>query len=102
MRKNCNGFTFVELLVSLSLWSGLIAMLLVHWTIVVIERENKKIETIANEILYEAMMNEHRVNETVVVRGKRTFSLFMRSNERCVRWEDGLKRTKERCETLLQ
>ncbi|MED0685761.1 competence type IV pilus minor pilin ComGE [Anoxybacillus ayderensis] len=102
MHKNCNGFTFVELLVSLSLWSGLVAMLLAHWTIVVIERENKKIETIANEILYEAMMNEHRVNETVVVRGKRTFSLFMRSNERCVRWEDWLKRTKERCEPLLQ
>ncbi|AXM89835.1 competence protein comGE [Anoxybacillus ayderensis] len=102
MRKNCNGFTFIELLVSLSLWSGLIAMLLVHWTTIVVERENKKIEMIANQILYEAMMNEHRENETVVVRGKHTFSLFMRSNERCVRWEDKLKRTKERCETLLQ
>ncbi len=36
----------------------------------------QKIETIANEILYEAMMNEPRVNETVVVRGKRTFYYF--------------------------
>lgn len=102
MCKNCSGFTFFELLVSLSLWGGLIAMLIANWTIIVVERENKKIETIANQILYEAMMSERFVNETIVVREKKAFSLFMRSGERCVRWEDWLKRTKERCEPLLQ
>ncbi|MGJ7034948.1 competence type IV pilus minor pilin ComGE [Anoxybacillus eryuanensis] len=102
MSKNCNGFTFFELLVSLSLWSGLIAVIVAHWTVILIERENKKVETIANQMLYEAMMNERVENETVIVRGAHTFSLFIRSNKRCVRWEDRLKRTKERCETLLQ
>ncbi|MBB5354465.1 competence protein ComGE [Anoxybacillus mongoliensis] len=102
MYKNCNGFTFFELLVSLSLWSGLIVMIVAHWTMIVIERENKKVETIANQMLYEAMMNERIENETVIVRGAHTFSLFIRSNKQCVRWEDRLKRTKERCEPLLQ
>ncbi|GAC89669.1 competence protein ComGE [Anoxybacillus flavithermus NBRC 109594] len=102
MYKNCNGFTLFELLVSLSLWSGVIVMIVTNWTIITIERENKKIETIANQILYEAMMNEQIGNETIVVRGAHTFSLFIRSNGRCVRWEDRLKRTKERCESLGQ
>ncbi|EMT47168.1 MULTISPECIES: competence type IV pilus minor pilin ComGE [Anoxybacillus] len=102
MHKNCNGFTFFELLVSLSLWGGLIAIIVANWTIIMVERENKKIETIANQILYEAMMNGQVDNETAIVRENHTFSLFTRSNERCIRWEDRLKRTKERCEPLLQ
>ncbi|MCG3085754.1 type II secretion system protein [Anoxybacillus sp. LAT_35] len=102
MYKNCNGFTFFELLISLSVWSGVIVMIIAHWTIIMIGRENKKAETIANQILYEVMMNEQIGNETTVVRGTHTFSLFMRSNEQCVRWEDRLKRTKERCESLGQ
>ncbi|MGX1983065.1 competence protein ComGE [Thermolongibacillus altinsuensis] len=97
MPKKCDGFTMVELLVSLSIWFILISLLLPHWTIVALERENKKQESIARQVFYEQMIRTDFIYSKEVIRQGRTFLVSFTGNELCVRWTDLLERQKERC-----
>ena len=102
MCKNCNGFTFVEAIVSLALLLFITAALLPLVTHIMVERKNAALKSEAQQLLNAEMNNGDRVSEkTVTMKGiVYTISWTNEGNgikKACVRWNDYADRTVERC-----
>ncbi|GGJ62654.1 competence protein ComGE [Anoxybacillus voinovskiensis] len=101
MYKNCNGFTFIEALVSLAVLLVITTTLLPLVTQIMVERHNVALKNEAEQLLY-AEMNRDAQNDKIVAVGKVTYAIFWTElgngmKKVCVRWNDEMNRTVERC-----
>jgi len=101
MFKNCNGFTFIEALVSLAVLLVITTTLLPLLTQIMVERHNVALKNEAEQLLY-AEMNRDTQHDKIVAVGKVTYAIFWTElgsgmKKVCVRWNDEMNRTVERC-----
>lgn len=107
MSKSCNGFTFVEAIVSLALLLFITTALLPLVTHIMVERQNAALKSQAQQLLNDEMSNNDRfIEKTVTIRGVvYTVSWTNEGNKikkACVRWNDYVGRIVERCGYVKQ
>lgn len=101
MYKNCNGFTFVEALVASAVLLMITIALLPLLTQTMVERHNVALKNEAVQLLYAEMNRDVQMDKTVTV-GNVTYAISWTElgggmKKACVRWNDDMNRTVERC-----
>lgn len=101
MCKNCNGFTFIEALVSLAVLLVITITLLPLLTQIMIERHNVALKNEAEQLLYAEMNRDVQIDKIVTV-GEVAYAiswieLGSGMKKVCVRWNDEMNRTVEKC-----
>ncbi|MCZ0754640.1 competence type IV pilus minor pilin ComGE [Anoxybacillus sp. J5B_2022] len=103
MYKNCNGFTFVEALVASAVLLMITIALLPLLTQIMVERHNVALKNKAQQLLHAEMNRDAQpADKTVTVAGV-TYAISWTEvgngmRKACVRWNDYVSRTVERCE----
>ncbi|MFS1517940.1 competence type IV pilus minor pilin ComGE [Bacillus sp. SM2101] len=105
MFKNCNGFSMIELLISLSIWLLLLLILLPPLTHIVQERKNIQLINTANHIVSNRLQIYHTesyfIDEQIEVSNYKFTVAWEDANELlakvCVSYTDFRKEEKKRC-----
>jgi competence protein ComGE len=104
MSKKYNGFTFVEMLVSLGIWLFLALMLLPSFTQVLVERKNEALKSMAYQLLNEELQTVDLSiqGEKAIKRNQIVYTIRWNLEEdelvkACISWHDYFERFVERC-----
>ncbi|MBA2869911.1 competence protein ComGE [Anoxybacillus calidus] len=104
MCKNCNGFTLIEMLVSLGIWLLVATILLPSFIQISLERKNEELKSIAQQILNEElrMYDLTTLHDKTIRRNDVLYTIRWEFTENgtmkaCIRWQDYTKRAVERC-----
>jgi competence protein ComGE len=104
MSKKYNGFTFVEMLVSLGIWLFLALMLLPSFTQVLVERKNEALKGMAHRLLNEELQTVDLSiqGEKAIKRNQIVYTIRWNLEEdelvkACISWYDYSERFVERC-----
>lgn len=103
--RNKQGFTMVEMLLSVSIWFLLCVTLLPQLMLIITERRNTEIFNMGNQLLSEKLQEEysgesaleHMVKDGVTYKFSKQFNEELNKWELCVMWEDKRSKTYERC-----
>ncbi len=103
MCKKCNGFTFVEAVISLALLLFVTTTLLPLLTHMMVERENAALKSKAQQLLNVELSKGDEVPiEKTVTNGEIIYTIHWTNEgdgmkKACVRWQDYVGRMVERC-----
>jgi competence protein ComGE len=101
MCKNCNGFTLIEMLVSLGIWLLVATILLPSFIQISLERKNEELKSTAQQILNEELRMTTLHDKTIrrndvlyTIRWEFAENGIMKA---CIHWQDYTERIVERC-----
>jgi competence protein ComGE len=101
MCKNCNGFTLIEMLVSLGIWLLVATILLPSFIQISLERKNEELKSTAQQILNEELCMTTLHDKTIrrndvlyTIRWEFAENGIMKA---CIHWQDYTERIVERC-----
>ncbi|HZG60497.1 MAG TPA: competence type IV pilus minor pilin ComGE [Anoxybacillus sp.] len=104
MYKNCNGFTLIEMLVSLGIWLLVATILLPSFIQISLERKNEELKSTAQQILNEElrMYDFTTLHDKTIRRNDILYTIRWESAENgimkaCIHWQDYTERVVERC-----
>ncbi|RAK22370.1 competence protein ComGE [Anoxybacillus vitaminiphilus] len=104
MCKNCNGFTLIEMLVSLGIWLLVSILLLPSFVQISLERKNEELKMTAQQILKEELHIRHltSLHDKTIQRNNVLYTVHWEFVENgvvkvCIHWQDYTERVVERC-----
>lgn len=110
MYKNSNGYMLLETMVAFSVLLLLTLHLFPLYTHIRIERDNQVAINTADRLLHEEILHYkydgNEARNSKVTHNNRTYNLSWESSKQelkaCIKWEDKLKRSMERCDYILK